>query len=153
MLVRGAARGRSSAGRASPLQGEGQEFESPRLHHSTSERSSTNRKRSDNQTAPRKHQPIEYRVDPGRPRRKRTLSPRRLEDPRVVFVCLRRHSPDEWIRARGSGALTSGSPRSTGPAAARPPVPRKRRTLTSEDVINNLQFLPYQRQRNDDPEF
>jgi hypothetical protein len=26
-------RGRSSAGRASPLQGEGQEFESPRLHH------------------------------------------------------------------------------------------------------------------------
>src|SRR6185503_16321651 len=25
--------GRSSAGRASPLQGEGQEFESPRLHH------------------------------------------------------------------------------------------------------------------------
>jgi hypothetical protein len=27
------ARGRSSVGRASPLQGEGQEFESPRLHH------------------------------------------------------------------------------------------------------------------------
>jgi hypothetical protein len=28
--------GRSSVGRASPLQGEGQEFESPRLHHSRS---------------------------------------------------------------------------------------------------------------------
>jgi len=28
--------GRSSVGRASPLQGEGQEFESPRLHHSQS---------------------------------------------------------------------------------------------------------------------
>ena len=31
-------RGRGSAGRASPLQGEGQEFESPRLHRQRSRR-------------------------------------------------------------------------------------------------------------------
>jgi hypothetical protein len=80
MIADGAARGRSSAGRASPLQGEGQEFESPRLHHSPSAQAGET-------TASHARQPIEYRLDETT-RRIQAVADDGSRIPRAVLVCL-----------------------------------------------------------------
>jgi hypothetical protein len=121
--------GRSSVGRASPLQGEGQEFESPRLHHPSTTRHGSS---EDETTGSLSQGSIEDRVDPGDPQARtaavhdgsRSTSGRlRVSAPgdplvRVLELCL--EVTDQRI---------AGMP-DTGPAGPQGP-----RTFTSEDTI------------------
>jgi hypothetical protein len=92
------ARGRSSVGRASPLQGEGQEFESPRLHHPP---------------------PTTTRRSRDHPRTTKTSGPpvRALIEPLIRVLPTLRQATDQRTagRRRDLRVEPSGGPTSVGP--------------------------------------
>ena len=122
------------------MQGEGQEFESPRLHHFSAGKS-----KPGEPTAPNAVRTGEYRVDPGsdsQGSRLSRLTARELSSRRCVS---RGWSPDQWSRAPQPFEVTDQRI-AGGPGNWAGPV-KGARTLTSEDVIGNqvffeLRFLP-----------